>query len=144
VKHIGGSAKANYPPLITLCVENPHAQIKMEDYNISYRSADMVSAATVYEFVLQKRIPLFDSMSSSALANFNNFGNFHALMPNLFPSHVSPDNFRIFPRPEPFDEVDFIRRAEGHFLVSALIIPGLEGGIDTLVALGKDFAKNGW
>jgi hypothetical protein len=104
----------------------------------------MANAAKMYEFVLQKRTPLFDSMSSSALAAFRDVGIFRALMQNMLPSHVSPNNFRIFPQPESFDEVDFIRRAEGHCLVSEIIIPGLEGGLDTLVALGKDFAKDGW
>jgi hypothetical protein len=144
VKQIGGCFKSKFSLLIDFCVENPHVKIRLEDYNITYCPACIVAAAEIYKFVLRKRIPLFESMKTQFLAALRRFGSFEARMANLLPSHASPDNIRVFPRPEPFDEVEFRSRTMDHDILPICVTPGLERGIDSLVALGKDFVENGW
>jgi hypothetical protein len=145
VKHFGGVKSAAWPTFTGFCFENPNSEIRVETYKATHNPIRVIIAARMYEHVLQKRIPLLDSMSSTAKANIEQISNdYFSRIRNEAPVYVSPKNLRVFPRPGPFDEVKFIRDAEQSRITKELVVPGLKGGMDTFVALAKDFVENGW
>ena len=106
MKVFQGCSKVKYPLLIAFCINSPHMQIRMENY-ISYRSDCINSSVGIYQYVLRKRIPFLESLNSNARATLANFGESPGQMATRLPSLASPDNLRVFPRPEPFDETEF-------------------------------------
>ncbi|CAO2654144.1 Nn.00g108770.m01.CDS01 [Neocucurbitaria sp. VM-36] len=130
-------------PFAKLCGAHPRSSARiyclcacLDDSASFLKSAIMISHTT-------------GSDNSFAIKTSNNLAVLQMVMRTIkkHPEHhlwSTPSNIRIFPRDEPFDEAVFRASCEEGFLARDVIIPRLDGGMDTLIALARDWSENGF